>query len=253
MKKRRCLVFFLLIFGAGTCFADIVPLIQPIIIKTYPHARGAFTEGLVWEAGVLYESAGQLGLSSLSSRDLKNATLIRHRKMPAEVFAEGIAVVGDEIIQLTWRNQRAYVYDKSSLRLKRSLDYPREGWGLTYDGRQLIASDGSSRLYFLDPRSLKTLRVLEVHAQGQSVAKLNELEYVDGEIFANIFESDKIARISPVTGAVTAWLDLSRLFPETRRPEEDVLNGIAYDAKSRHLLITGKHWPQLYEIALPSQ
>lgn len=251
MKGKRWLTLLLLGFITPVSFADGARVIHPEIIKAYPHARSAFTEGLVWEAGILYESAGQLGLSSLTSRNLRSVSPIRHRKMPVDIFAEGIALVGNEIIQLIWRNHRAYVYDKTSLRLKRSLSYAREGWGLTYDGRQLIASDGSNRLYFLDPHNLKTRHVLEVTDGGQPVSQLNELEYVRGEIYANIFESDKIARISPVTGAVSAWLDLSHLLPSGQRAEEDVLNGIAYDAATQHLLVTGKHWPLLFEIELP--
>lgn len=227
------------------------PVIKPAILASYAHGREAFTEGLVWNQDLLYESTGGLGRSYVAIRELRNGKTLRRHDASAEIFGEGIAVVGNEIIQLTWKNHLALVYDKATLRIKRRLPYPREGWGLSYDGQHLIASDGTATLRFLDPRTLREIKQLEVRDGGQAVTNLNELEYIRGEIFANVFETDRIARISATTGQVLAWLDFSTLFPASARSDEDVLNGIAYDAKRKRMLFTGKHWPRLYEIAWP--
>ena len=188
----------------------------------------------------------------LSVREPKSGRMLRHRALPPDVFGEGIALVGDELVQLTWKEKRAYVYDKTTLQLKRTLPYAWEGWGLTYDGRYLIASDGSAVLRFLDPATLKEIHSIEVHDGDRSIGQLNELEYVHGEILANVFETDRIARISPATGQVIGWLDLSNLLPDARRPAADaILNGIAYDPMHNVLIVTGKNWPKLFVIPAP--
>ncbi|MEK6662263.1 MAG: glutaminyl-peptide cyclotransferase [Pseudomonadota bacterium] len=224
----------------------------PPVIRSYAHDPAAFTQGLVWDRGLLYESTGHYGQSTLSVRDLKTGRVLRQHVLPQTMFGEGIALVGDEIIQITWQERQAFVYDKANLRLKRTLPYAWEGWGLAYDGRHLIASDGSAHLRFLDPATLQEKRRIEVRDGEQAIDQLNELEFVKGEILANRYGTDRIARISPQTGQVTAWIDLSHLYPQQERPSrEAVLNGIAYDAVQDVLIVTGKHWPKLFVIPSP--
>lgn len=200
----------------------------------------------------MYESSGLYGRSTLSVRELKSGRLLRRIDLPKSAFGEGIAIVGDEVIQLTWQEHLAFVYDKTTLRLKRTLPYAWEGWGLTYDGRHLIASDGSAQLRFLDPASLQEIRRIEVTQNGVPVDQLNELEYVKGEILANRYGEDRIARISPQTGRVIAWIDLAHLYPAPQRSAQDaVLNGIAYDAARDVLIVTGKRWPKLFLLPAP--
>ena len=245
----RYLAFFsIALMTAAVLAVDFAPL----VIRTYAHDPNAFTQGLVWDSGLLYESTGRYGHSTLSVRDLKTGRVLRQRALPPTMFGEGIALVGDEIIQITWHEHQAFVYDKGSLRLKRTLPYAWEGWGLAYDGRHLIASDGSAQLRFLDPVTLREKRRLEVREGEQSIDQINELEFVKGEILANLYGTDRIARISPQTGQVTAWIDLSHLYPQQERPSrEAVLNGIAYDAVQDVLIVTGKHWPKLFVIPAP--
>lgn len=214
-----------------------------------PHSRDSFTQGLQLEGGLLYESGGGYGssllrISSPEGRELAQQPLAR------ELFAEGLTVRDQRIYLLTWREHQLRVYD-SALKLLQTHPYPREGWGLTHNQRELITSDGSDTLYFLDPTSLQTLRSLKVTDQGKPVAKLNELEWVDGLIYANIWLSDLIVRIDPQTGVVQDHLDLHGLLPEQARDANtDVLNGIAWDAAKGELLVTGKRWPRLYRLKL---
>lgn len=219
---------------------------------SYPHDPAAFTQGLIYERGLLYESTGRYGQSSLSVRELETGRLLRRHSLPKALFGEGIALVGDEIIQLTWQERQALVYDKATLRLKRVLPYSWEGWGLTYDGLHLIASDGSAQLRFLDPATLQAVRHLQVTDKGLAIERLNELEYVKGEILANVYGADRIARISPQTGQVIAWIELAHLLPSQQRPSSDaVMNGIAYDADKNVLIVTGKLWPKLFTLPMP--
>jgi glutaminyl-peptide cyclotransferase len=219
------------------------------IVHTYPHDPHAFTQGLVFVDGHLYESAGQYGQSSLRMVDLETGRILQEQPVPAQYFAEGLAPWGSTLVQLTWQNHVAFVYDRFSFRLLRTLTYPGEGWGLTSDGKQLIFSDGTPDLRFLDPATFRELRRVTVKDHGQPVKDLNELEMVHGEIYANIWYSDRIARISPETGAVLGWIDLAGLLPvNLRSSPEAVLNGIAYDAGHDRLFVTGKLWPRLYEI-----
>ena len=221
------------------------------VVKTYPHDPQAFTQGLVYEDGILYEGTGLYGQSALTKRDLESDKVLKRERLPRQHFGEGIAVFRDKIIQLTWQSQTGFVYDKTTFRLLKEFSYPGEGWGLTHDGKQLIMSDGTATLRFLDPNTFVETRRITVRDSGRDVTLLNELEFIHGQIFANIWSSDSIVIIAPETGQVTARLDLTHLWPVSERPSpEFVLNGIAYLPKSNHLLITGKCWPKLYEIVV---
>jgi len=224
------------------------------VVRTYPHDPQAFTQGLVYEDGVLYEGTGIYGQSSLTKRDLEGGKLLKRERLGRKYFGEGITIFRDKIIQLTWQSQRGFVHDKTTFRLLKEFKYAGEGWGLTHDGKQLIMSDGTATLRFLDPNTFAETRRVTVREDGRNVALLNELEFIHGQIFANILYNDSIAIIAPDTGHVTAWLDLTYLWPLSDRPSpEFVLNGIAYLPKPGHLLITGKCWPRLYEIELTKE
>ncbi len=221
------------------------------VVKTYPHDASAFTQGLFFHDGFLFEGTGLEGRSTIRKVDIDSGRVLQKVDLPAEVFGEGITQWGDRLVGLTWRDQTAYVLDLKSFRLWRKFSYPGEGWGLTHNGRELVMSDGTAELRFLDPVSFKELRRVRVTADGQPVTQLNELEWVDGEVYANIWQSDRIARIDPRTGRVTAWIDLGGLLPDNERLNADaVLNGIAYDPKKKRLFVTGKLWPKLFEIQL---
>lgn len=221
------------------------------IVHVYPHDPRAFTEGFVYADGVLYESTGLKGHSTLRAIDPKTGAITRNLNIADTYFGEGITVWQNEVIQLTWQTQTGFVYDRSNFHLLRTFHYDGEGWGLTQDGTSLIRSDGSPTLRFFDPRTFRETRRLKVTENGVPVQNVNELEYIHGEIFANIWHSDRIIRISPQTGKVVGWLDLSMLLPPDQRTDpEAVLNGIAYDAKSNHLFLTGKLWPHIFEIEL---
>ena len=222
------------------------------LTRTYPHSQDAYCQGLVFQDGFLFEGTGNYGESSLRKVELETGKVLQERKLDARLFGEGITIWKDQIIQLTWKSRQAIVYDLKTFQQQGRFAYRGEGWGLTHDGKQLIMSDGSATLQFLDPKTFKVQRQLTVRDGRRRITNLNELEYVEGEIYANIWYDDRIARISPQTGKVIGWLDLSRLYPQSQRPHRDaVLNGIAYDAQQRRLLVTGKHWPRLYEIQLP--
>jgi len=221
------------------------------VIQTYPHDPSSFTQGLVFHQGALYEGTGLVGESTLRKVGLETGTVLQRLSLPPEQFGEGIAIQGERIFQLTLSSGTGYVYDLSSFRQLTTFSYPGEGWGLTHDGLQLILSDGTSTLRFLDPESLAEIGQLPVTDRGQPVAGLNELEFVSGEVFANIWPTDRVARISLETGQVVGWIDLAGLLPaESRAPGVDVLNGIAYDADRGRLFVTGKRWPSLFEIEL---
>jgi glutamine cyclotransferase len=219
------------------------------IVRSYPHDVRAYTQGLAFEEGVLFEGTGQYGQSTLRRVELESGRVLQSVSLPNNMFGEGITVRGGEVIQLTWRNQVGIVYDKATFRELRRFRYSGEGWGLTHDGTHLILSDGSSTLRFLDPKTFRVVRQLMVRSGGRRVANLNELEYVRGEILANIWYKDYIARISPANGEVLGWIDLQTLVPPGMDREE-CANGIAYDAKHDRLFVTGKNWPQLFEIRL---
>ena len=220
------------------------------VVNTYPHDSAAFTEGLVFYGGFLYESTGLEGSSTLRKVDLASGTILQKVSLPPQYFGEGIAIVGERIIQLTYQTHVGFVYNKTSFALVANFSYPTEGWGLTYDGARLIMSDGSDNLYFLDPQTLQRTGQIQVHDGNNSVPLLNELEYVNGDIYANVFTEQKIAIINPETGVVKAWVDMSGLQDANGDGWNKVLNGIAFDSSSNRLFVTGKDWPHLYEIEL---
>jgi glutaminyl-peptide cyclotransferase len=223
------------------------------VVATFPHDTSSFTQGLVYAGdGQFYESTGLNGESSLRRVDLATGQTLQRIDVPTEYFAEGLALVGDELLQLTWRHHLAFVYDRKTFRQKRTFPYTSEGWGIAYDGTsQLVMSDGSDTLTFLDPKSFALGKKLRVMDAGTPVPNLNELEWIEGEIWANVWLTDRIARISPNTGEVNAWIDLSTLYPRIQRTlPSDELNGIAYDRATRRIFITGKKWPRLYQISV---
>ncbi len=221
------------------------------LVNTYPHDRNAFTQGLAFENGVLYEGTGLRGRSTLRRVELETGNILQIRKLPPQFFGEGVTIYNSKIIQLTWRSNVGFVYDKESFKLLQEFNYPTEGWGITYDGKRLIMSDGTSTLHFLDPKTFKQIGRVKVYDKRGPVTKINELEYVQGQIYANIWPTDRIARIAPKTGQVTGWIELAGLLSlQDRSPLVDVLNGIAYDAENDRLFVTGKLWPKIFEIKL---
>jgi glutamine cyclotransferase len=220
------------------------------IVNEYPHDENSFTEGLVFDDGVLYESTGIYGSSTLRKVDLETGRTLQLHSLTNEFFAEGITILGDRVIQLTWQSQKGFVYEKDSLDKVKEFSYQGEGWGITHDGERLIMSNGSATLTFLDPETFEITGTLWVHDDDAGLANLNELEYVHGDLYANIWQQGKIAIINIQTGQVKAWIDLSGLYDGTRIDPDNVLNGIAYDAKGNRLFVTGKRWPQLFQIKL---
>ncbi|HMF01857.1 MAG TPA: glutaminyl-peptide cyclotransferase [Terriglobia bacterium] len=221
------------------------------VVKTYPHDRTAFTQGLEYRDGFLYEGTGMFGRSSVRKIDLDSGRIIQRYDLPQPFFGEGITVLNQQILELTWQSQTGFVYDKSSFQVLRSFDYPGEGWGLTNDGKQIYMSDGSANIRVWDSATLKEIRRITVKDGATPVTQLNELEWVRGEIYANVWQTDRIARISPVDGRVLGWIDLTGILPKSERPDPDaVLNGIAYDAAGDRLFVTGKLWPKIFEIKL---
>ncbi|HEX8161005.1 MAG TPA: glutaminyl-peptide cyclotransferase [Pyrinomonadaceae bacterium] len=221
------------------------------IKNVYPHDRGAFTQGLIYKDGILWESTGQYGESSLRKVELKTGKLLKFIPVAREFFAEGMTVFHDKVFQLTWQNNKGFIYAPADFAKTGEFKYAGEGWGLTHDSESLIMSDGTSQIRFLDPETFAVRRTVAVTEEGRPVAELNELEYVKGEIYANVWQTDRIVRIDPKTGNVTGTVDLAGLLPEADRgPDTDVLNGIAYDEAGDRLFVTGKLWPKLFEIRL---
>lgn len=219
------------------------------IVNVYPHDSNAFTEGLVYDNGSLYESTGLYGNSTLRRVDLETGMVLQVYALQPQLFGEGITIVGNRIIQLTWQSHIGFVYDKNNFTLLQEFNYSTEGWGITFDGTHLIMSDGTANLYFLDPETFQKVGQIQVHDTAP-VTQLNELEYIQGEIYANIWTEQRIAIISPQTGEVKAWINLTGLYNPPDQDPNSVLNGIAYDASGNRLFVTGKMWPQLYEIKL---
>jgi glutamine cyclotransferase len=228
-----------------------VPVCSYRILRTYPHDPTSYTEGLVLHRGILYEGTGLYGQSKLRSLDLDTGAVIREKPLGPQYFGEGIAVLGDEIYQLTYQSNVGFVYDSRTFEMKRSFRYPTQGWGLTTDGMRLIMSNGSAALVFIDPASMKQTGYVVVMRPEGAVGFLNELEYINGRVYANVWQTDLIAVASPDSGRVLAWIDLTGLNPEPRRLGYPyVLNGIARGPHDGTLLVTGKNWPGLYEIEL---
>lgn len=219
------------------------------VVKTYPHDQNAFTQGLAFEGEFLFEGTGLYGNSTLRRIELETGRILQYVALPSHFFGEGITVFDDKIIQLTWRSNRGFVYDKHSFDLLQEFTYPTEGWGITYNGSQLIMSDGTATLHFLDPESFEKTGEIEVRDSGP-VTNLNELEYIRGEIYANIWKEEKIVVVNPQTGQVKAWINLKGIQSLENHDPNNVLNGIAYDVTEDRLFITGKMWPQLFEIKL---
>ena len=218
------------------------------VVSVRPHDPTAYTQGLVWDRGTLYESAGLYRRSSLRQVDLRTGEVLRHVDVPPAYFAEGLALVDNHLVQLTWKEGVAFVYDALSFGRVGELHYDGEGWGLCDDGRRLVMSDGSDRLGFRDRRTFALLGGVDVRLDGRPVQQLNELECVGGAVYANVWMSDEIVRIDPASGQVSAVIDASGLLDAAERAHADVLNGIAYDAAKKTFLLTGKLWPKLFEV-----
>ncbi|MEZ4706520.1 MAG: glutaminyl-peptide cyclotransferase [Caldilineaceae bacterium] len=219
------------------------------VVQTYPHDPAAFTQGLIWLDNIFYEGTGLRGRSSLRQVERDTGAVRKQIDLPEQYFGEGITILGDKLYQLTWQSHTGFIYDKNSFEPLAEFTYPTEGWGITHDGQNLIMSDGTATLYIWDPETLAELGQIHVTGEGQPVVRLNELEYINGQIYANIWQTDRIAVIDPATGHVTAWLNLTGILaPADRTGGEDVLNGIAYNAENDTLYITGKLWPKLFEI-----
>ena len=228
-----------------------LPVYEVKVKATYPHDTRAYTEGLFWLDGALFESTGLVGQSNIRKVRIADGAVLQSQAISPGMFGEGIVNWGGEIISLTWQDRVGFRWDLKTLTLKSSFSYPGEGWALTQNGKTLIMSDGTPALRVLDPKTFKVLRKIPVTAEGKPVANLNELEWVKGEVLANIWQTNLIARIDPRTGAVKGWIDLSSLPEATRQRNADaVLNGIAYDKAGDRLFVTGKNWPHLYEITL---
>ena len=222
------------------------------VVRSYPHDTQAFTEGLLYRDGFLYESTGLNGKSSIRKVDLASGKVLQSKDIPPQYFGEGLTVWGDTLVGLTWQTQTGFVFDLKTFEVKSQFSYPGEGWGLASNGKELVLSDGSATLRFLDPKTFLEVRRVKVTADGIAVNQLNELEVVEGEIFANIWHTNTIARIDPASGKIVGWIDLGKLYPEAGKGQngENVLNGIAWDAEKKRLFVTGKLWPKIYEIKL---
>ncbi|MCZ2809301.1 MAG: glutaminyl-peptide cyclotransferase [Candidatus Bathyarchaeota archaeon] len=219
------------------------------VVNVYPHDKTAFTQGLVFEDGILYEGTGRYGQSTLRRVELETGNVTQLYSLPDQFFGEGITIFDDKIIQLTWKSKKGFVYDKSSFDLLQEFTYPTDGWGITHDGSRLIMSDGTATLIFLDPETFQKIGQVEVYDE-EPVTMLNELEYIDGKVYANIWMDEKIAIINPQTGGVTGWIDLEGINETEKQDSSNVLNGIAYDIEKDRLFVTGKLWSKLYEIEL---
>jgi glutaminyl-peptide cyclotransferase len=220
------------------------------VVRTYPHDRDAFTQGLQYVDGVLYEGTGLNGRSTIRKVRLETGEVLQKRDVAEEYFGEGITIWKDELFELTWQSGVAFSYDRATFAPKRRFKYTGEGWGLTHDGQSLIMSDGTEYLRFLDPATFAERKRIRVLAGGSPLKNLNELEYVKGEVFANVWQTDYVARIDPASGAVKSYVDFRGLLTPREASSADVLNGIAYDAAGDRLFITGKLWPKLFEVKL---
>lgn len=230
--------------------ADPAFRLELVVRAVHPHDPTAFTQGLVWHGGRLFESTGQFGASSLREVEIPTGRVVRSVMLPREEFGEGLALVGERLVQLTWQNERARIWRLADFAPAGEHRYRGEGWGLTFDGRSLVQSDGSSQLTFRSPADFSVERRLQVLRGDRAQFYLNELEWAEGALWANIWLADEIVRIDPATGRVTAWADASSLLAPEERRGADVLNGIAFDARRKVFYLTGKYWPKLFEVEL---
>ena len=252
LRAPQCLLaaIFLLLAGCGQT-PSAAPAKPYQVVHVYPHDRAAFTQGLLYLNGVFYESTGLYGRSSLRKVELETGKVLQETDVPRLYFAEGLAELNGKLYQLTWKEKTALVYDLNTFQPETQFFYPFEGWGLTTDGHELLLSDGSDRIRLLNPTNFVADKTIHVTENGHPVAELNELEYIKGEIFANVWQTDDIVRINPATGEVTGRINFAGLLdPKDRDATTDVLNGIAYDAKDVRIFITGICWPKLFEIKL---
>jgi glutamine cyclotransferase len=249
--RLACLAGLIMAAAWSATAAAAVPEYTVEVLKTYPHDAGAFTEGLLYQDGFLYESTGLAGQSSIRKVQLETGDVVQHRDIDPKYFGEGIVIWRDRLIELTWKSHIGFVYDLASLRPRSDFHYPGEGWALTQDGHRLIMSDGTSDLRFLDPNSLKEIGRVHVTCDGRPIHNINELEWIKGEVYANIWLTNVIVRIDPATGTVVGLIDLSDLPDVTaEHPADNVPNGIAYDAATDRTFITGKLWKWVYQISL---
>jgi len=277
MRTKMMLWFLLFMSFLVSCRSNSIPSVAPAltpaestgstattsaglpvwtyeIVNTYPHDSASYTQGLVWHDGALYESAGQYGHSSLRKVDLETGKVLKRTEVPEDYFAEGLALLKGKLYQLTWKEHKGFIYDLNTFHKTGEFTYSGEGWGLTDDGTSLILSDGSNQIRFLDPQTFKVERAINVFEDNDTsrpLREINELEYVRGEIYANVWQTDEIIRIDPKNGRLLGVIDLTGILPGKRVDEvDDVLNGIAFDAQHQRLFVTGKRWPKLFEIRL---
>ena len=246
----------LVIFNSINASAKSTATYTYNIVNTYPHDTNAFTEGLFYSGGFLYESSGSGNpndISTLRRVDLTTGNVLQEYTLPTQYFGEGIAVVNNTIIQLTWQSHIGFIYNKTTFAVLGNFTYPTQGWGLTFDGKNLIMSDGTDRLYFLNPTTFQQTRQIQVHDGNTPVVNVNSLDYINGEVYANIWLTNTIAIINPETGQVKAWINLTGLPDENNPNPNAVLNGIAYDPQNNRLFVTGKDWPNIYQIKLIPQ
>lgn len=227
-----------------------IPIYSYDIINIYPHDLSAFTEGLVYESGYLYESTGKYNESTLRKVDLKTGEILKLHKLNENYFGEGITLYHNKIFQLTWKSKVGFIYDKDSFNLINKFYYNTEGWGITHDDEHLIMSDGTDEIFFLNPQNFKKVYSIRVHDEFKPVTRLNELEFIKGEIYANVWKSDKIARICPHSGKITGWIELKGLLSPKEYKNAGTLNGITYDSENNRFFVTGKMWPKVFEIKL---
>ena len=226
-----------------------LPVYACKVVNTFPHDRQAYTQGLAFDKGILFEGTGGYGNSALRKVELESGRVLQEYRLPAMYFGEGITLYKDTLIQLTWESHVGFVYDKDSFNLLREFSYPTEGWGITHDGNRIIMSDGTSRLYFLDTENFNTTGYIEAHDESGPVNRINELEYIKGRIFANVWGTENVVIIDPGDGSVSGRIDLSGILGAGYdNNSTDVLNGIAYDSEKDRMIVTGKLWPLLFEI-----
>ena len=230
--------------------AGAITVLTATVVKTYPHDPRAFTQGLEFFDGYLYESTGRQRQSTLRKVAIETGKAVQSVKLPDQSFGEGLTIFHGKIYQLTWLDKSGFIYDLRTFRKLGTFPYNTEGWGLTHDDASLILSDGTNRLQYIDPKSFQVTKTLEVFAGPEAVTNLNELEFIRGEIWANIWHSDRIARIDPKSGQVTAWVELAGIAEQETHEQEDVLNGIAWDQGRQRLFVTGKDWSKVYEIVV---